>query len=367
MQGTFGARWDARSTRGFDYLRIGLAVAVVVHHGVQASYGGQAFVGLPNVVWIPIGFVLPAFFALSGFLVASSLVRCRTIEGFVTLRALRLLPALAVEVLLAALVIGPLLTTLPLDQYFSDEMFHRYFRNILGQIHFELPGLFADNPEPRTVNISLWTVPYELQCYLVLIGLAVIGLIARRQRFLVALLSLLLILPAIDLLSDNFFRPLAIVPGSVLVAAFLAGIGCFLYRDRIPTDRRLLALALGASAISLSAPALQYFCFIPVAYVTVWLGLTNPPRNWLIESGDYSYGIYLFAFPIQQMIASAPWGREWWINVGLTLPLSLAYACFSWHLVEAPILRRKRGVVALAEQLGAAIRRPFAPWIASRQ
>ncbi len=114
-------RERASPTAGFDYLRIGLALAVLVWHGLIISTGSAAEY---QALWSgPLRFllaaILPMFFALSGFLVAGSLARTR-LHQFVTLRALRLVPALAFEVMLSALILGPLFTTLPLRDYLTN-------------------------------------------------------------------------------------------------------------------------------------------------------------------------------------------------------------------------------------------------------
>ena len=96
------------------------------------------------------------FFALSGFLVAGSMERTPKLSQFLTLRIIRLVPALAVEVLLCALILGPLVTNKPLWDYFAAPEFWAYFRNIVGDVHFTLPGVFEDNKLPRIVNASLW-------------------------------------------------------------------------------------------------------------------------------------------------------------------------------------------------------------------
>jgi peptidoglycan/LPS O-acetylase OafA/YrhL len=126
---------------------------------------------------------IPAlFFSLSGFLIAGSLERCRTVIFFAGLRIFRLFPALVVEVSLSALILGPLLTNIDLPSYLRGYDFSHYFRNMVGDIHYRLPGVFTDNPFPSFVNGQLWTVPYELRCYEVLLVIAVIG--ASRSRVL---------------------------------------------------------------------------------------------------------------------------------------------------------------------------------------
>ena len=119
--------------------------------------------------------ILALFFSLSGFLVTASLQRCKSLISFLGLRVLRIGPALAVETTLSAIIIGSIFTELPLAQYVADPKLHAYFLNIVGDIQYELPGVFLHNPMPDVVNAQLWTVPYELWCYVVLALLAVLA------------------------------------------------------------------------------------------------------------------------------------------------------------------------------------------------
>jgi peptidoglycan/LPS O-acetylase OafA/YrhL len=144
---------------GFDWMRLLLATAIVGWHTIGTSYGDVAQHGFwSSPLWRPpLAAILGMFFALSGFLVAGSLERCRTMVSFVGLRVMRILPALAVEVLLCALILGPLLTHCSLHEYFADRRFWNYLANMLGIVHFVLPGVFLDNPWPGTVNAQLWS------------------------------------------------------------------------------------------------------------------------------------------------------------------------------------------------------------------
>ena len=148
---------------GFDFLRIGLAISIVLTHAAL----------LTERTWLrdtPLWFVeyalVPMFFALSGFLVAGSAMRL-SLKNFLINRGLRIIPALAVDVVVCALIIGPLMTTVPLAQYFTDKDFFKYFLNITGWIHYDLPGVFKDHFNTR-VNGALWTVPYEIFCYMIM-------------------------------------------------------------------------------------------------------------------------------------------------------------------------------------------------------
>ncbi|HEY6734768.1 MAG TPA: acyltransferase family protein [Roseiarcus sp.] len=154
------------ATAGFDYLRIGLATAVLTWHSIILSTGSAP---LDQALWSgPFRFlpaaILPMFFAVSGFLVSASLERSR-LHQFLALRVLRIVPALAVVVVLSALILGPVFTTLPLRRYFTSPEFGGFFLNIVAVAHVTLPGVFEHNPDPRFIASQLWTIPFEFQCY----------------------------------------------------------------------------------------------------------------------------------------------------------------------------------------------------------
>lgn len=166
---------------GFDYMRIVLSLGVVLWHVQLICYGEGAVFGLWQKLLNPFAMmIVPMFFSLSGFLVSGSFERNKSLVTFMGLRVFRIMPALSVEVLLSALILGPLLTVLPLEAYYGSPVFHAYFWNLVGEIHYYLPGVFESNPV-RQVNGQLWTVPYELVCYVVLAGFAVLGIYKIRD------------------------------------------------------------------------------------------------------------------------------------------------------------------------------------------
>lgn len=348
---TFSDRLTATKNRpgGFDYLRIVLASSVILWHSRLVSYGIDAPGGLWEHVLEPLALlIVPMFFALSGFLVAGSLERSRSLFNFLGLRVFRIMPALSVEVLISAFIFGPLLTTYSLPDYFGDHDLHLYLLNILGDIHYKLPGVFQDNPS-TLVNGQLWTVPYELVCYLLLSVLAVSGIVRRRSL----LLGFLCVYYAAQLAS-TLIRPSTNFQGaggSTIVMSFVAGLVLFCYRERI-TWSKLLFLAMLAVSIALPMfiPKGMRFAAVPIAYVTVYLGLTNPPRNRLLLSGDYSYGLFLYGFPVQQAVyASGPYFRDWYTNLLVAVPVTAAIAATSWWFIEKPVLSHRAKLVAIED------------------
>ncbi len=356
---TLGAVMEAGRTTGFDYLRLGLATAVLCSHSIDVSYGVKFTNIVENGPMRPlIAMLLPMFFALSGFLVAGSLDRCRSMVSFLGLRVIRLAPALAFETVLAALILGPLLTTLPLAAYFSDGLLHRYVLNIVGDIQYRLPGLFESNPWPGTVNAQLWTLPYELMCYVTLGSLAVFGVYRHRRIFALVVVALHLGLTAqyvIHAMSAGW-SPYPVAPGLSLVVAFLYGITFHLYRDLIPHSPRL-GLAAGALMVVLLFHSPTDYLVPPLAaYFTVWLGLMRPRASVLTRHGDYSYGIFLFGFPIQQAttLLMGPAYHQWYWNIATALPLTILFAMLSWHVVEKPSLALRAPLKRLEDRMLAA-------------
>jgi peptidoglycan/LPS O-acetylase OafA/YrhL len=347
---------------GFDYLRIALSVAVLCWHSIRNSTGS---IELDHALWsgscrfLPAA-IIPTFFALSGFLVAGSLDRTRLVP-FMTLRFLRLVPALAVEITLSALILGLIFTTLPRSQYLTHEQFYSYFLNIVGSVQYRLPGVFETNPDGGTVNAQLWTIPFELECYFALVLLSLSTLVRRRLAFISVAFGLSLALTVWTLLGHPA-DPTTHIPGRALVLSFLAAVSLYLYRGVIPYSNVVGVLSAIAAAALLEIPDAAYLAAFPVAYMTVWIGLMRPPA---IPFGDLSYGIYLFHFPIEQTVMHMfPGVRTWWMLTLVTLPFATICAWLSWNLIEKPILTRKKAIVAIVDQAWTAMPTlsHLAPW-----
>jgi peptidoglycan/LPS O-acetylase OafA/YrhL len=352
MRNTIAERMIATGGRatGFDYMRLVLAILIVCWHSVVTCYGEAVQAAVGSTVARPlVAVLLPAFFTLSGFLVAGSLERSKTIGVFVGLRALRIYPALAVESLIAALILGPLITTLPLGAYFADPVFHAYFLNILGDPQYMLPGVFKSNPTIM-VNGQLWTIPYELRCYVLLTALALLGAVKRPAMLLAATLGYMAWGITDTILHYPFYLTYTAgpAPAWLLLASFLCGVLIYLYRERIPWSWPLGAASLAAALVLYDIPAGHYAAVPLVAYATVFFGLTNAPKTGFLKGADYSYGIYLYGSIVQQtFMALAPWGRHWWINIAVTVPAATAVAALSWHLVEKPALGLRKPLMRL--------------------
>jgi len=332
---TLSQRQDRlRRANGFDGLRLLLAVGIVVFHSFTITSSTSAlppFLGA--IAWL----ILPSFFALSGYLVTSSASRCKSVGEFLLLRGLRILPALAFVVIATALVFGPLLSSMSPSDYFTNPLVPNYLKNILAAPQFHLPGVFENNPRAGVVNGSLWTISLEMTCYALL---AFVVFLSRGRIMTIAILCLaaILLFPRLPFVGLAFTW----MPAKELTLAFFAGALVNRFVHVIPFHPMLgLACIIAALALALHQSSLVAF---PLAYAVVFIGL-HPIPAWL-TSADYSYGIYLLGYPLQQMnLHLSPVGATWWGNLLLSAPLVILGATSIWHCIERPVLSRKRQVL----------------------
>jgi len=243
---------------------------------------------------------------------------------------------------LCALILGPIFTTVSLHDYFRSPLFWNYFQNIIGNIQFQLPGLFEANRGGSTINAQLWTIPFEFECYASLSTLAILGAVRRRRLFLVMIVVMLVMGTYVAFKVDPP-NPFSHVPGRALVLSFLCGVLVYLYRDRLPFSRRWCV----ASAVLMFA-LLQwtkgcYLAALPAAYFTAYIGMLRPPK---LGFGDLSYGVFLFHFPIEQTLEHLfPRLNRPGLLFLAALPFVYIMAHLSWTYIEEPILKRKKYIL----------------------
>ena len=321
-------------------------------------YGhAHAFLGLPEVLFmqiVPMGLLgVYIFFAISGYLVAQSWSRDPHVLRFMAKRALRIFPGLVVCTLLSVLVLGPLLTSLDANAYWQNEHTLGYLSNIALYISYHLPGVFANNAWPHAVNGSLWSLPVEFFMYLLLALIGLVGAlvqaalnIQRATAWLVGGMSLLFIaLAALWALPTQeamvvYRTDLRHIPMCGVYFMVGASLYCFQWEKHFTLSNVLLALV---AWLSLSHRT-QWFAmasWLVLPFVVMAFGLARHPWLGRMHTRDYSYGIYIYAFPVQQTVAS------FWPQMPLpayllsTFVITVALAAISWHFVEKPALKLK--------------------------
>lgn len=356
---SLGAQLDSYENfgPGFNFIRIFLAYGVLVWHTVAVARNGAAQ-ALQSSFWPLILAILPMFFALSGFLVAGSALRL-PLREYILNRSFRIMPALWVDIVFCALFLGPIFTSFSLAAYFSGREFFEYFLNFTGLIHYALPGTFLNNPYAGVVNGALWTVPYEIACYILMSAMIWTGMIRDWKYVLATAIAIVLfasLLYAVPPLLANRTLPerilalLFLSKGAALIPAFLAGAVLYLMRYRIAYSGLaagvvvigLCGLGLFGSPSYYSNPIFTEVAAFPLAYLVVWIGLTPIPIPAVLERGDYSYGIYLYHFPILQALQAVFGFTQWWLLAAVAWLPVILFAAFSWHFVEKPVLKMRK-------------------------
>lgn len=305
----------------FDLMRLIAALLVVVSHSFPLS-GRPPFtiVGVEDLGALGVS----VFFVISGFLLSASYLRdSRT---YLIKRLLRIEPGLIAALTITVVALGFLSTAAPGDYALKAAVY--VLRNALFlPTDHDLPGLFAANPVPGVVNGVLWTLRLEAAFYVVLM------LVRAERRVVLALAATGAVVWVGMTLTTPGWADERATRIAFLAARngllFFAGAAIQLTKFRIP-----LWLA-GASVLAFPLVG-------PLALPTAVLGLARPGKL----PADLSYGIYIYAFPVQQVLAGYGW---------LTLPSAvltvLPFAAISWYLVERPVLRLKPAAAATPERL----------------
>jgi peptidoglycan/LPS O-acetylase OafA/YrhL len=333
---------SSRTANNITLIRHVAAFFVLITHSyaLTGHFSGEPLLQISGgaISFSKIGLIL--FFFISGFLITQSLVTSSGIGRFIWKRFLRIYPALIVVVFLTVFVLGPLVTRIPVKQYFSGSETWQYLSGAtLVRLRFYLPGVFNTSG----VNGSLWTLPIEFRLYLLLALLFVAGLIKRRKWYFGFIFLFLML--AFLAQQGNADSPAMIYLSPYLAWGmyFLTGSGIFFVKDKIRVDYRVLIFFLVGWYLARNTEIInivtELVCF---SYLTLWACFKTPVVfSRFFKKNDFSYSMYLYAFPLQQLIISADPNVTPWILVGLTSPAIVPFCLFSWHCIEKPALKWK--------------------------
>jgi peptidoglycan/LPS O-acetylase OafA/YrhL len=363
--------WSDRSlaanANNFGPLRLVLAVLVLYSHCYPLCGGmllGRDPLGAATSGRWTIGtLAVDAFLAVSGFLVAHSWERSRSVGAFLMKRVRRVYPGFVTLMLLQAFVVAPVFAA----------VYRPYTASQLGRIGLETVDLvgygfpygglldpFPANPLPHQMNGSLWTIRYEFVCYLLLAGFGAAGLMRRRTWMLIIAclsvgMSFLIATEAVHLPWSRVLTAAVGIQSALFrfMGFFVSGTAFYLYRERlrfavVPVVF-VSALTLGSLFWSGAAHAL-----LPVTgvYLLIWFAVQQRIRlAVLVERADISYGFYLYAFPIQQIVIQVSHRSISPVALfAIATPLTTAAATLSWFLVERPFLKSRTGAANATRQ-----------------
>ncbi|MGH3869311.1 MAG: acyltransferase family protein [Pseudonocardiaceae bacterium] len=263
---------------------------------------------------------------------------------------LRLWPPLLLVVLVTALVIGPLVSALGPSEYFSARGTWGYIVHNAGlyTMQHRLPGVFDNNPWPWSVNGAIWTLSMEFTGYLLVLGFGVAGLFRRAPWLTIALMLTLIGLDRrfeASIGNPGHGGSFLQVPIGAMVAflvAFSIGMVLHAYRGRIPLSPgvawSLVGLQIAVHTTKVGAVTLPFMA----GYGALVLAFHWPARLEGYDSWVFgSYGLYVWAFPVQQLLIMAGADTQWSLTV-TALPVTYLCGWLSWRYIEAPTLSLRR-------------------------
>ncbi|MET1115337.1 MAG: acyltransferase [Comamonas sp.] len=291
---------------------------------------------------------LCTFFVISGYLIAASYIRSQGVLDYVWKRCIRIFPALFFSIIFS-IILGAFLTPLDFLDYIAHEQTIAYLRNIALDIQYNLPLVFAENLFPHAVNGSLWTLPIEVFMYAVILVMGVAGMLGASCSTIAAGLCILGVLAVrnSDLGGPHIVLGAAELSVALrLAASFFMGAALYFHRNRIRYHGAIALLFLAIIFTTKFTPPALYLYALLLPYIILYLASKQTPfLDQITRHGDFSYGIYIYAFPIQQLVVH--WSKND-ISVSMLFTISLAItlpvAILSWKFVEGPALRRLKPV-----------------------
>lgn len=349
-----------RGRNNFDMVRLLAALTVIFGHSfylfptggyhepvtllVQRNFSGTLAVG--------------TFFFISGMLISQSFQRSNAPLRFVLMRIARIYPGSIVCLLVTVFVIGLVTTSVPRADYLMDPRIACYLRDNWSffapmPVCVTLPGVFSGNHYGPWLNGSLWTLKPEMVCYMYVLVFGCIGCLESPLRILTVLAGLLLlhaIAPAwVPYFSDDHYTDVLKVG-----LFFIAGVAAFALRDRLPI-RLYFAVPMIVAAAILQGTAVQEYALYTALFYCVLVIAAAPGLHRLALPGDYSFGVYIYGWPIQQTVQHFLPNLTSYPSNLICLPAALIAGYLSWTFIEHPTLQKAQ---VLAKGGG----KPFGPW-----
>ena len=331
----------------FNLIRFGAALGVFISHCFPLS--GYSFGGKPQLL----GFIsLNVFFIISGFLVTKSYFNQKGAFNYLHARVLRVFPALFLAVIYSVFVIGAMFTTLPIIDYLKEISVYEYLvKNllvILPNTPDHLPNVFLDSKYRPIVNAPLWSLPYEVWCYVALLILAILTSARSNMKlFIIVIVTLLVISYSVFIAnylhSTSKYALFFDKEAYRLSAMFLIGSCLYLFRNKIKITYLVACAILILIAVSsLYKPIFVVLTYASLGYLLLFFAYIPAGHiRQFNKLGDYSYGIYIFGYPTQQALEQVVPDLSLPIFFVISFSITLLLAVLSWHLIEKRALSRK--------------------------
>jgi len=328
-----------------NFLRLLLAYIVVIFHSMNLSGYKYPLAKLFN------GHIaVRCFFIISGFLIIRSFWSSYSLKEYIVKRCKRLLPAYFLVIIICTLFLS-LLSNLSIIEYFKQKQLIKYLISNIFFMNFlqpSLPGVFIENKN-HAINGSLWTIKLEIGFYLIVPIIANILYKLKTKKRINTFLALLYIFGYIykflclyisKKYSNHFMKELAHqLPG--YIQYFSVGIFCAINYNLFHRYGKYLAIPGMIFLIVYYTIGNDYFLPIGLMFIIIFIGFNFSILNAIGKIGDYSYGVYIFHFPIIQILVSLGYFNiNKYVALLVTLGTVFSISYLSWHFIEKKILKR---------------------------
>jgi peptidoglycan/LPS O-acetylase OafA/YrhL len=326
----------ANKKNNLDIIRFFAASLVLFSHAyplTTGNNGSEPFAIMTNGEMTFGELAVAIFFVISGFLITQSFDRSKNPINYFKARSLRIFPGLIFCVLLSIFILGPILTNLSLKDYFTNRETYDYLKTItLYWMQYDLPGLFPENIWPGAVNGSLWTLWYEFFFYFVVAILGVTKLLDKRIVLVGFILATALYFAGRGGFYTDLFR------------YFSAGMVFYLFRKEIKLNGWIAAASFIIMVLTAKNGYFEYSLSVFGTYLIFYLAFASKVKfHNFGKYGDFSYGIYIYAFPIQQIMTQVFNNQLTPLeNFLFSFPVTLIFAVLSWYLIEKQALKYKK-------------------------
>lgn len=332
------------SDNSLNFVRLSLATLVIFGHAFPLGGFEPLTIG-PFVLGAWHGVAVEGFFVASGYLILASGLRMKA-KPFLWRRFLRIYPGYVVALVATAFIFAPLGKLWGGNWQFSESI---YF--VLKSLTLKSGDLqvHADIPFTTTWNGSLWTLFYEAVAYVGICIFVMIPWVRRHLKVSVVTFAVVMIL-IYCFIPDDLFTSLPgavgviLQNGSRLWTFFAIGMLFYIYSHKIPSNLLLASFSalLALALVSMEHNALgKIIILFALAYAVLGLGASLPIR--VGSQNDISYGVYVYAFPVQQLLVLAGITDFGWFITSLACLLcTLPLAFLSWKFIEKPAMEYKR-------------------------
>lgn len=334
----------SENRNSFNLVRLTAALSVLISHAYVLLGQGEI---RPLYSWTSYSIgqhAVNVFFILSGLMLTQSLIRDPSVWNFAVARILRIFPALLAFGLFFSFVVGPILTTATLGDYFFEGHTYSYPLDLLFRFYEAEPphGIFTGLPVPGVVNDSLWTIRYELLAYASLVLMFILGIAKTWPGSALCMLGAMATLVAIKFGwiggLETPFEQL-----TRYAACFLIGINLFHWKEHVTTRWWPLLLTFAFTYLAAGTPLAALASILLAAHLTICIGTRSFGRltAWT-QKTDISYGTYVYGWPTQQVLVTFSPALHPVFFAIVSMAIAPVFGYLSWVFVEEPALGLKK-------------------------